>query len=211
MNVYKKLTEARCKFHALKLEKTGHNKFAGYKYFELSDFLVPALQVFRDVGLCSVVSFDASEARMQIFDVDNPESSILITSPLGSAQLKGAHEIQNIGAVETYQRRYLWVAALEIVEHDAIDSAQMDAKPAKQEPVKPETIGGRKTSELDEIGAYLVECHQSGKDLDAIKIWYAADTWTGDNGDQQEQKLYLWGELKAYSKLRSAIKANKQE
>ncbi len=27
-----------------------------------------------------------------------------------------------MGAVETYQRRYLWVAALEIVEHDALDA-----------------------------------------------------------------------------------------
>lgn len=40
---------------------------------------------------------------------------------MGSAALKGVHEVQNIGAVETYQRRYLWVAALEIVEHDALD------------------------------------------------------------------------------------------
>ena len=30
--------------------------------------------------------------------------------------------MQNIGAVETYQRRYLWVTAMEIVEHDALDS-----------------------------------------------------------------------------------------
>jgi hypothetical protein len=42
---------------------------------------------------------------------------------MGSAALKGCHEVQNIGAVETYQRRYLWVAALEIVEHDALDSS----------------------------------------------------------------------------------------
>ncbi len=33
MNVYKKLSEARVKFHKLKLKKSGHNKFAGYYYF----------------------------------------------------------------------------------------------------------------------------------------------------------------------------------
>jgi hypothetical protein len=32
--------------------------------------------------------------------------------------------VQNIGAVETYQRRYLWVTAMEIVEHDALDSSE---------------------------------------------------------------------------------------
>jgi len=126
MSVYTKLNDAREKFHALKLEKTGHNKFAGYNYFELGDFLIPAMQVFKEVGLCAIVSFDKDMATMTIVDVDANAGSdfpeITITSPMGSAALKGCHEVQNIGAVETYQRRYLWVAALEIVEHDALDA-----------------------------------------------------------------------------------------
>jgi hypothetical protein len=121
MSVYTKLNEAREKFHALKLTKTGENKFAGYKYFELGDFLIPALKVFKEVGLCAVVSFDKEVASMRIVDME-VGGELIITSPMGSAALKGCHEVQNIGAVETYQRRYLWVAALEIVEHDALDA-----------------------------------------------------------------------------------------
>ena len=124
MSVYKKLNEARKKFHSLKLEKTGHNKFAGYKYFELADFLVPALGVFEEVGLLGVVSFTADIAFLHIVDVDDPAGLITITSPMSTAALKGCHEIQNLGAVQTYLRRYLWVSALEIVEHDAIDSSK---------------------------------------------------------------------------------------
>jgi len=123
MNVYQRLNEAREKFHALKLEKTGHNKFAGYNYFELGDFLIPALRVFKEAGLCAIVSFEKDYASMAIVDVEKPDGvGFRITSPMGSAALKGCHEVQNIGAVETYQRRYLWVAALEIVEHDALDA-----------------------------------------------------------------------------------------
>jgi hypothetical protein len=122
MSVYTKLNEARAKFHELKLVKTGHNKFAGYNYFELGDFLIPALKVFNEVGLCAVVSFEKEVACMSIVNLDKPEEQINIFSPMGSAALKGCHEVQNIGAVETYQRRYLWVAALEIVEHDALDA-----------------------------------------------------------------------------------------
>ena len=122
MNVFQSLNEARAKFHELKLEKTGHNKFAGYKYFELGDFVIPALKVFRECGLCAVVSFDKDTAVMEIRSVTDPDHVIRITSPMGSAALKGCHEVQNIGAVETYQRRYLWTAALEIVEHDALDA-----------------------------------------------------------------------------------------
>ncbi len=126
-NVHRKLSQARQKFHTLKLTKTGKNTFAGYSYFELGDFLIPALGVFDEVGLGGIVSFDADLAIMRITDLDNPLDTIVITSPMGSAALKGCHEVQNIGAVETYQRRYLWVAALEIVEHDALDATTGDA------------------------------------------------------------------------------------
>ena len=121
LGVYAKLSTARQKFHELPLKKSGKNTFANYEYFELGDFLIPALKVFEEVGLCSIISFDRETATMTIVDLDNPADTITITSPMGSAALKGCHEVQNIGAVETYQRRYLWVAALEIVEHDALD------------------------------------------------------------------------------------------
>jgi hypothetical protein len=49
---------------------------------------------------------------------------------MGSANLKGCHEIQNIGACETYSTRYLWTAALCIVEHDALDATTGKSEPA---------------------------------------------------------------------------------
>ena len=116
--IYHKLNEARTKFHSMELKKTGYNKFASYYYFELRDFLIPALKIFEEVGLCAVVTFSSENAVMNIHEVDG-EGKITITSPMADAPLKGTHPIQQIGAVETYSRRYLWVAALEIVEHDA--------------------------------------------------------------------------------------------
>jgi hypothetical protein len=133
MAIHKKLNEARLAFHSLPLKKSGQNTFAGYKYFELSDFLVPALRIFNDVGLCAVISFSESTASMHIVDVEDG-SQVIIHSPMGSANLKGCHEIQNIGACETYSTRYLWTAALCIVEHDALDAttgADKIAAPAK--------------------------------------------------------------------------------
>jgi hypothetical protein len=121
MNIYQKLNAARAKFHSIELKKSGHNKFAGYKYFELGDFIIPALGIFKEVGLTGIISFGKEEASLTIVDVDT-ENKIVITSPMSTAALKGCHEVQNLGAVQTYLRRYLWVAALEIVEHDAIDS-----------------------------------------------------------------------------------------
>lgn len=130
MNVHNKLNAARIKLQNTKLNKSGHNKFAGYTYFELGDFMPAVNAIFAELGLCGVVSYGADLATLTITDVDN-EACILITSPMAEANLKGCHPIQNLGAVETYTRRYLWVTAMEIVEHDALDSSQpiADAKP----------------------------------------------------------------------------------
>ena len=140
MNVYQKLNKAREMFHQSEIKKSGRNNFAGYSYFELGDFVVPALKIFNEVGLTSIIRYEADHASMEIFNADKPEESITITSPMSEAALKGCHPVQNLGAVETYVRRYLWVTALEIVEHDALDSAE----PVKEEAPKRETKAAKK-------------------------------------------------------------------
>jgi len=130
MGVHKKLMEARIALQAAPLKKSGHNKFAGYQYFELGDFLPTINQIFYKVGLCGVVSFDKELATLCITDTDDG-TQIVLTSPMAEANLKGCHPIQNLGAVETYTRRYLWVTAMEIVEHDALDSSA----PIKEEKI----------------------------------------------------------------------------
>lgn len=120
MSALKKLMDARLKLQSTELKKSGHNKFAGYSYFELGDFLPTVNNIFAEVGLCGLISFGTELATLTITDLDSGES-VAITSPMSTAALKGCHEVQNLGAVETYIRRYLWVTALEIVEHDALD------------------------------------------------------------------------------------------
>lgn len=130
MSVYKKLMEARVKLQGSEIKKTGVNKFASYSFFELSDFLPTVQEIFKDLGMCGVVSFTKDDACLTVVDTDNPIDRIVFNSPMSEAQLKGCHPIQNLGAVQSYLRRYLWVTAMEIVEHDALDSS---------EPLKPET------------------------------------------------------------------------
>ena len=127
--VYEKLQQARIRLQHTELKKSGHNKFAGYKYFELGDFL-PAIQsIFFELKLCPVLSFGTELATLRIIDTENG-GCVTFTSPMAEAQLKGCHPIQNLGAVETYSRRYLYVTAMEIVEHDSIDSSEpVSAKP----------------------------------------------------------------------------------
>ena len=163
MKVYKKLIDARNLLQTNELSKSGHNKFAGYKYFELGDFLPTVQAIFKNVGLVDVISFTAEMATMTIYDVEDG-SSIVFTSPMGSAQLKGCHEVQNIGAVETYQRRYLYTTAMAIVEHDALDATTIKDEPKITPPkisAKPEeTLVGITPQQISSINA-LIEQTQS--------------------------------------------------
>ena len=171
MSVHKKLMEARFKLLSTEMKKSGLNKFAGYSYFELGDFIPHIQQIFYEIGLCGVVSFNAEYATLCITDVDDG-TVIVITSPMAEANLKGAHPIQNLGAVESYQRRYLWMTAMEIVEHDIIDSApQAEAKPTpKAEPKPAPKLAGKPPASIegkDDKSWHLKVTAEPGTDVES--------------------------------------------
>ena len=121
-NIYQKLMNVRTNFHKLELKKSGHNKFANFKYFELGDFLVPATKLLNEEGLCPIVTFDNELAKMTVVNTENPSEVITFTSPMRDLELKGANSMQSLGGCETYQSRYLYIQLLNIVESDSFDA-----------------------------------------------------------------------------------------
>jgi len=129
MTIYEKLAEARTR---LNVKKTGRNNFAKYGYFELADFLPEINLLAKELGFVCLVSFDAEKATMTIKDATG-EGEIIFTSPMSTAELKGCHAVQNLGAVQTYLRRYLYQTAFEIVEAEQLDALPLDRQEAKQQ------------------------------------------------------------------------------
>jgi hypothetical protein len=172
MTVYKKLMQARVALQNVKLNKSGQNKFAGYAYFELGDFLPTVQSIFHEVGLCGYISYGPDLATLSIVDVDDG-TSITITSPMAEANLKGTHPIQNLGAVETYQRRYLWMTAMEIVEHDALDA----------------TTGSVDSKRVDdaELKKHIKLIEQSANADELKKVYIAAFNFAGADANAQKQ------------------------
>ena len=146
MSIYAKLAQARVMLQDEGLQKTGKNYFIKVKtaktlnngkiayedepmpYFELGDFLPKINKIFNELKMCSVVSFTEQLATLTIFDAES-DGKVEFTSPMPKVPTQNAKGdigsntlMQSIGALETYQRRYLYVSALEIVESDAIDS-----------------------------------------------------------------------------------------
>ena len=122
LNVYQKLLKARAKFLAINPQKSGKNMHLATKYFELDDIVPFATNIFEEVGLISLVSFDGNSARMDILDIDNPCDSVVFVAPLVQLnENKGTNAVQAFGATVTYYRRYLYMIALDICEPDVID------------------------------------------------------------------------------------------
>ena len=146
-NVYQKLLEARVLFMEEDVKKSGKNMKMSYKYFELQDIVPVATPIFQKVGLLPVTTFENDVATMTIINVDNPLEYINFTSPMReiepiiSTKTGGevTNAIQRLGSVETYQRRYLYMIALDIVESDAIEAATGDNPPPAPKPTAPTT------------------------------------------------------------------------
>lgn len=122
MNIYDKLAQARVRLQGLSLKKSGENKFAGFKYYELGDFIPHVNVLFDELKLFAAFNIKDELATLTIVDTDEPNSAIQFTSPTADAQVKGTTPVQSLGAVHTYLKRYLYVNALEIVESDTLDA-----------------------------------------------------------------------------------------
>lgn len=197
--VYAKLQKARIKLQQSAIKKSGHNKFAGYQYFELGDFLPTINEIFNELGLCSVISFDKELATLRIIDTDNG-GSITFTSPMADANLKGCHPIQNLGAVETYSRRYLYVTALEIVEHDALDATTGSDAPKSAKPITKDVFDSMTSEEQEairSIGVNVISLLSMDDVAGAVEYIEQSEL-------DPDSKTALWSLLD--SKQRAAIK-----
>ena len=197
--VYEKLQKARVKLQNIELKKSGHNKFAGYRYFELTDFLPTVNLIFAELKLCHTLEFTSDLATMRFIDTEDCGCA-KFTCPMASAQLKGCHEVQNLGASITYITRYLLVMALAICEHDALDATTGSEEPKSAKPVTKSVFDELDSESQDEIRSYaadvimLIHKDQVSEAVEYINSLELDADW----------KTALWSQLD--SKQRSAIK-----
>ena len=130
MNVFQRLLEARVRFLNAQVQKSGKNMKMKYKYFELDDIVPVATPIFQEVGLLPITTFTNEAATMTLVNVDAPGEMVTFTSPMreidpiisNTTGGEVTNAIQRLGAVETYQRRYLYMIALDIVEADEMEA-----------------------------------------------------------------------------------------
>lgn len=174
MNVFGKLAEARAKFKTAKVQKSGENKFQGYKYFELADILNAVTDINREVGLATVETVTADCATLEVVNVDDPADRAAFSVPMSTAQLKGCHPVQNLGAAITYVRRYLYQNAYSVAEPDQLDSGKQSMDEAPKKPAQQKGTLASAAEKLAKFRAWVKEQEAKvGKDAvsDALALY----------------------------------------
>lgn len=159
--IYEKMAKACVEFLDAKPRKTGKNKYSDYNYFTLDDIEPTLKKVCMKVGIFYYVTFTESNALLTVVDTTD-STQFTVSSPYATAEVKGCQPIQNLGAVQTYLRRYLLMAAFGITEPDVLEEAT-----GKDEPQK-KTVTPKATSK-PATGKQTPE--------EADKSKYVMDTW----------------------------------
>ena len=151
-NVHQKLAEARVLLQEKNLKKTGHNKYAGFDYFELRDFLPTVNEINKKLGILSTIKHNEGESVLRITNNENPSEHIDFTCEDFTFDQKGYNGAQVTGSKHTYKKRYLYMDAYEIAENDVIDATigKEEKEPAKKSKPKPKAKASEPTKKKEE-------------------------------------------------------------
>lgn len=141
--VHARMAEIKKELSETKIAKSGHNKFAGFKYHELSDFIEVINKLNLKHGVNDFVEIDEEnkECRITLTSIEDSEDFYTIKTPFREAQMlaKGGAPsnvdiIQRMGSTITYNRRYLYMTAYNIQESDGVDNQEPVEKKPQEKP-----------------------------------------------------------------------------
>jgi hypothetical protein len=195
-NLNESIIEIRCELQAKNLKKSGKNKFAGFDYFELSDFLPTLNELMKkykinDVftikdGIASltlILGEEKQEYTMPFVIFDTPltfkkdKNGNYVKDKNGDyIQVPSMQDIQYLGALNTYYKRYLYLNAFGITDGEIIDS--MDNSDLEEINHTKEEINHRK-----ELINY---CNEKNLNMNEIAVQYKLN---GKSKDSEFKKV----------------------
>ena len=154
-NLNESIINIRVKLQNAGLKKSGKNKSAGSEYFELSDFLPKLNELMLEEnindnfkiedGIAKLILIKGTEVQeytipFVLFDTpcfkrENSDGEIY--------EVKSMQDIQYLGALNTYYKRYLYLNAFGITDGDVIDSmdnSQLENKVQRATPRQIEVL-----------------------------------------------------------------------
>ena len=180
MNVLQKLAQARKKFLAKGVEKSGINQHLEFKYFRLEDIVPEATEIFAEIGLLHVFSIKGDVASMIVYNTDDINDFVEFTAPfivvkpiVNKEGKQVSNDVADLGSSITYLRRYLYLMCLDIVEADEIDanlkSPEETEKELKKLDIKTSTKKEKPKNE-EEKKEIVKELTNQEEQADALQI-----------------------------------------
>ncbi len=120
-----------------KLKQSGKNTFAGFTYFELSDFLPTLNKLMQENGVNDQIVINREYAEMTLHKGSENQTYtipfVLFDTPKSKNGADSMQHIQYLGALNTYYKRYLYLNAFGITDGEVIDA--MNISELQQKPL----------------------------------------------------------------------------
>ena len=136
MNLYQKVAKIKGEMSSMKFSKTGRNSFTKFNYFQLDDFEPTLEKLCSQYGVVTYFQFALDAARMVVVDADDPTQKIEVDSPVDVSFGKTSTKMQDIGSMQTYARRYLFMSFFGITESDFLDEVAGMNTPKSEDDVE---------------------------------------------------------------------------
>lgn len=154
-NLNESIIKIRVDLQNSKIKKSGKNKFANFDYFELSDFLPRLNELMLQEGINDNFKITNDIATLILIKGEEKQEYtipfVIFDTPLtykkdkngnylkdkngDYIQVPSMQDIQYLGALNTYYKRYLYLNAFGITDGEIIDSMDNnDLKKANKEP-----------------------------------------------------------------------------
>lgn len=108
------------------IEKSGKSNYGGFKYFELKDFLPALNELMEKENVNDIFTIENGNATLTLIKADERQSYtipfIMFETPINDRGKKQMQDIQYLGALNTYYKRYLYINAFGITDGDIIDN-----------------------------------------------------------------------------------------
>ena len=122
--IHQKIARIQKNLMAMKLPKSGENKFANFKYYELEDILPAIFKECYNQELFLEFSFSLDEAQLKVRNWNEPGESVITSIPMPEIVPlnRGMNIMQSEGSYITYLKRYLLTNLFLIMEKDVVDA-----------------------------------------------------------------------------------------
>ena len=122
--IHQKIARIQKNLMAMKLPKSGENKFANFKYYELEDILPAIFKECYNQELFLEFSFSLEEAQLKVRNWNEPGESVITSVPMPEIVHlnRGMNIMQSEGSYITYLKRYLLTNLFLIMEKDVVDA-----------------------------------------------------------------------------------------